>query len=175
MPQADRFLGLRLVVVVVAMFGFGYALVPLYAVFCEITGVNGKTDEIAAVVVEAPDTDRVVTVEFIGSVNQNAPWDFRPSVHEIEVHPGKLYRTTFVARNRSDEDIVGQAVPSVAPGQAAKFFQKTECFCFTEQRFTAGEEREMPVVFLLDPELPAHVDRVTLGYTFFDRATLAAR
>ncbi len=173
--QSGLSLTWQLVTLVVAMFGFGFLLVPLYDVFCDITGVNGKTDDRPAQVVEAPDPDRLVTVEFLGSVNQNAPWEFRPSVTKMQVHPGKLYDTTFFARNLADEAVVGQAVPSVSPGQAAKYFQKTECFCFTDQAFAAGEGRDMPVRFILDPAIPAHVETVTLSYTFFATNKVAAR
>ncbi len=165
----------QLVVLVIGMFGFGFALVPLYDVFCDITGLNGKTDSQAAVVAEAPDTDRTVTVEFIGNVNESAPWSFRPAVARMEVHPGKLYDTTFFAENLTDEVLVGQAVPSVAPGQAARHFQKTECFCFTRQEFAAGEGRDMPVRFIVAPELPGYVETVTLSYTFFATEQVAAR
>ena len=158
----------KLLAMTVAMFGFGFLLVPLYDVFCEITGLNGKTDSSAAVITEAPDLDREVTVEFVGTVNQGGPWEFRPEVSRMRVHPGKLYSTTFYARNRSHDGIAGQAVPSVSPGQAAEYFRKTECFCFTRQDFMAGEEKDMPLRFIVDPGLPAHVDTVSLSYTMFD-------
>lgn len=156
------------------MFAFGYLLVPIYDVFCDLTGINGKTDNSAASVVEQPDMNRTVEVEFIGSVNENGPWEFRPSVERMTVHPGKLYDTTYFARNLAGRDIVGQAVPSVSPGQAARHFQKTDCFCFTEQRFVEGEGRDMPVRFIIDPELPKHVETITLAYTFFATDKLAA-
>ena len=156
------------------MFAFGYLLVPIYDVFCDITGINGKTAASAATVVESPDMDRTIVVEFISSVNQNAPWEFRPSVARMTVHPGKLYDATFFARNLADRDLIGQAVPSVSPGQAAKHFQKTDCFCFTEQHFEQGEGRDMIVRFIIDPELHGHVETVTLGYTFYATEKLAA-
>ena len=123
----------RLLLVVAGMFAFGFAMVPLYDVFCDITGLNGKTGGRAAVAKIAPELDRTVTVEFIASVNQSMPWDFEPKVTRMEVHPGQTYRTSFYARNRTDQPMVGQAIPSVAPGIAAPHFKKTECFCFTEQ------------------------------------------
>ena len=114
-----------------------------------------------------------MTVEFMASVNQNAPWEFRPSVSRMQVQPGKFYDTTFYARNRTEDSLIGHAVPSVAPGQAARHFQKTECFCFEEQLFGPQEGRDMPVRFILDPDLPAHVDTVTLSYTFFAQQRVA--
>jgi cytochrome c oxidase assembly protein subunit 11 len=160
----------RLLLVVAGMFGFGFAMVPAYNVFCDITGLNGKVNRRAAAVSAfEPDLNRTVTVEFVANVNQTMPWDFRPEVSRMEIHPGKTYRTRFYARNRTHRSMVGQAVPSVTPGVAAQHFKKTECFCFTEQQFAAGEGRDMPVLFMVDPELPADVEVVTLSYTFFDK------
>lgn len=160
----------RLLFVVVAMFGFGFAMVPLYDVLCDITGLNGKTGgRVAIAAVMEPDLDRTVMVEFIANVNQSMPWDFTPVVSRMEVHPGKMYRTSFHAKNHTDRTMVGQAIPSVTPGLAAQHFKKTECFCFTEQQFSAGEEREMPLLFMVDPELPEEIGVVTLSYTFFDK------
>lgn len=170
----DPWLVAKLGLMVIAMFGFGFALVPLYDVLCDVTGIGGRTNTEAAVVVEAPDVNRVVTIEFTGTVNESAPWQFRPVNPKIEVHPGKLYTVQFVAENMTDRDLIGQAVPSVAPGHAARFLQKTECFCFEQQNFEARERREMPVRFIIDPELPAHLDTLTLSYTFFDTTRLAA-
>lgn len=163
----------KLLLLAVGMFGFGYLLVPIYDVFCEITGLGGRTGDQATVAQMDPDPDRIVTVEFIASVNQGAPWEFRPSVSRMEIHPGEMYQTSFFARNESEEFLVGHAVPSVAPGQAARYLQKTECFCFNAQDFEAGESKDMPVVFFLDPEIPEHVDTVTLSYTFFARDRIA--
>ena len=159
----------RLLLAVTAMFGFGFAMVPLYNVFCDLTGLNGKVGgRVEAVGVEA-DLNRTVMVEFVANLNQTMPWEFRPEVSRMEVHPGKVYRTSFYAQNRTDRIMVGQAIPSVTPGTAAQHFKKTECFCFTEQQFAAGEGRDMPVMFMVDPELPDDVQVVTLSYTFFDK------
>ena len=163
----DRLLTLKLAGLGVAMFVFGFALVPLYAVFCVVTGLGGKTANAAAVVVERPDPSRTVRVEFLGSVARGGQWHFEPSVSHIEVHPGQLYETHFLARNLRDGETVGQAVPSVAPGNVAKYFHKTECFCFTSQKFAPHEERELKVVFMLAPQLPVDVDTVSLAYTYF--------
>jgi cytochrome c oxidase assembly protein subunit 11 len=169
-----RIMVLKLAGITLAMFGFGYLLVPIYEVFCDITGLGGRTSNEAATVAIAPDMSRSVRVEFVASVNANGPWEFRPEVPSMTVHPGQMYTTTYWARNLRDLDVVGHAVPSVAPGTAARYFNKTECFCFTEQQFAPNEGRDMPVIFIIDPDLPAHVETVTLSYTFFDRAGLAA-
>lgn len=172
--QANARIVRRLLFVVVGMFGFGFAMVPLYNVFCDITGLNGKTNSSAATVQDLQvDEDRTVTVEFLASVNENLAWDFASQVAKLQVHPGKPYTVSYSARNRADHAVVGHAVPSVAPGSAAEHFRKTECFCFTDQLFQPGERRDMPVTFVIDPELPDKVEVVTLSYTFFDTGKLA--
>jgi cytochrome c oxidase assembly protein subunit 11 len=160
----------RLVVVVVAMFFFGFALVPAYDVFCKITGFNGNRANAGAapVVLGAVDTSRTVTVEFVASVNESMPWEFRPDVTRMQVHPGQHYMANFYARNQTRNVMVGQAIPSVTPSGGALHFHKTECFCFTQQRFGAGEGREMPLRFMVDKDLPKDVNTLTLAYTFFD-------
>ncbi len=161
-----------------AMFGFGYLLVPLYDKFCEITGIGGRTGEAVTASVEqtlsaSPDYSRLVTVHFDATVNSALPWRFEPTERMMDVHPGKLYETMYVAYNRSDEPVVGQAVPSVSPGQASLYFNKTECFCFTEQLLGPGESRDMPVRFIVDPNLPKDTSLVTLSYIIYknDEAT----
>jgi len=159
----------NLLFVVVAMFGFGFAMVPLYDVFCDITGLNGKTSG-EKYVSDTPmqiDTTREIKVEFLANLNDGMPWEFKPLTYSVKVHPGEPSRIEYVARNKTDRDIVGQAIPSVSPGQAAAYFQKTECFCFTEQVLKAGEEKIMPVVFVIDPSIDEDVREVTLSYTFF--------
>ncbi|MBR9813201.1 cytochrome c oxidase assembly protein [bacterium] len=160
----------KLVITTLAMFGFGFALVPLYEIVCEITGFNGRSEGLSLVasVDEAPVTDRTVRVEFLTSVNRGMPWEFAATQDSITVHPGKLYTVEFTAENSAGRDMVGQARPSVAPWDAAKYLRKTECFCFNRQPMQAGETKVMPMRFMLDPELPAHVDTVTLSYTFFE-------
>ena len=158
----------NLLFVVVGMFGFGFALVPLYDVFCDITGLNGKTgDQYVSQESMQVDTSREITVEFLANVNAEMPWEFKPVTYSVKVHPGEASRIEYVARNKTDRDIVGQAIPSVSPGIAAAHFQKTECFCFTEQVLKAGEEKIMPVVFMIDPSIDEDVHEVTLSYTFF--------
>ena len=150
------------------MFFFGFALVPLYEVFCEITGLGGRTNATAvAAVEENPDRARTVRVEFLAAVAPTAPWEFRPSVSSVQVHPGEIIETTYLARNLTGASLTGQAVPSVAPGLAAEHFIKIECFCFTAQEFAAHEERALAVRFLIDPKLPRHLDTVTLAYTLY--------
>lgn len=172
-PVSSAAFARRLGLLAVAMFGFGYLLVPLYDVFCEITGFGGKTNGTAVAAVERVDETRTVTVEFVTTVNEYAPWDFRAVQATMDVHPGKLYRASFVARNLSAEDKTAQAVPSVAPTSAARYFRKTECFCFTEQPFAPAEQRELEVQFIVDNKLPDYVDTVTLSYTFFDTVRLS--
>ena len=174
---ANTRLAAKLALVTAVMFGFGYALVPLYNVFCEITGLNGKTGRVSAEVAAATEVDRTrtVTVEFVTNTSGSLPWDFRPKVTKVTVHPGAPTDVMFEAHNRAQFAIVGHAVPSVAPNAAARYFNKTECFCFTEQVLAPGESRDMPVRFVVDPRLPEHVRVLTLAYTFFEAPSTAAR
>ncbi|WP_448556522.1 cytochrome c oxidase assembly protein [Thalassotalea montiporae] len=159
----------KLVLVVFAMFGFGFAMVPLYDVFCEITGLNGKTADTAAQVNDkGVDESRLVTVQFISHLAKGIPWQFEPMVREIQVHPGEMKLVKFYAKNESQSPIIGQAVPSVSPGQAALYFQKIECFCFNHQPLQASEDVEMALQFYVDPELPDDISTLTLSYTLYD-------
>ena len=161
----------RLLLVTVAMFGFGYAMVPLYDIICDITGLNGKTGRMSVAEAEASGADvaqRQITVEFVASVSAGTPWVFRPTVSSMVVTPGEQYAATYYAENLSGSTMVGQATPSVSPFAAARHFNKTECFCFTRQVFEPDSGRDMPLTFIIDPDLPANVDRVTLSYTFFN-------
>ena len=166
---ANRRVVRRLLLAAVAMFGFGFALVPLYDVFCDITGINGKTGRIEAeaALSQQVDTERMVTVEFLSSVRSDLAWDFKPAVKRVRVHPGEVTEVNYIARNRTGETVAGQAVPSLAPGLAAKYFNKTECFCFTRQALGPNEEKLMPLRFVVDPDLPEEVGTVSLSYTFF--------
>jgi len=163
----------RLLLFAVGMFAFGYALVPLYDVFCEITGFGGRTNTAPVVVAEAADSSRSIRLEFVTTVNEYAPWEFRSAVAGMTVHPGGLYEATFVATNLTDRRMTAQAVPSVAPAGAGKYFRKLDCFCFTAQEFAANETRELPVRFIIDSGLPGYVDTITLSYTFFDTARIS--
>ncbi|MEX0951774.1 MAG: cytochrome c oxidase assembly protein [Gammaproteobacteria bacterium] len=160
----------KLAVIAVAMFGFGYAMVPIYNVLCDITGLNGKTGETSAALLDAEGVDRSrsVRVELISNVNGNLPWEFGPMTDEVSVHPGEIGEATYYVKNNSDRVIVGQAIPSVSPGPASVHFNKTECFCFTEQTLQPGELREMPVRFVINPAVSDRYKVMTLSYTFFE-------
>jgi cytochrome c oxidase assembly protein subunit 11 len=159
----------RLLLIVFGMFGFGFALVPLYDVFCDLTGLNGKTNDTAVNYVEnGVDTSRTITVQFISRNAKGIPWQFEPMEKEIKVHPGEVKFVKFYAKNESTRDIIGQAVPSVSPGLAAAYFQKIECFCFTQQPLKANEEIEMGLQFYVDVELPEDLSTLTLSYTLYD-------
>lgn len=170
----NRSLIFELLVLTAAMFAFGFLLVPLYDVFCEITGFGGRTNETAMVAVESPDESRTIRVEFLTTVNEYAPWEFSSDVTSMEVHPGKMYFATFTARNLTASELTGQAIPSVAPTAASGHFQKIECFCFTSQEFAANETRSLPLQFIVDPELPEYVNTITLQYTLFDTLRMSA-
>ena len=166
-----------MVAVSLVAFGFSFALVPLYRIACEkVFGIRlerGASDPGDAMA--SARSERMVTVTFDGGVNSKLPWEFGPRQLSMQVRPGELYETTYYARNTSDRDIVGSATPSVAPARASQYFNKTECFCFTAQTLIAGETREMPVRFIVDPDLPEDVRTLTLSYTFFKNDTLTAR
>ena len=171
----NQSLTIRLLVVVVAMFGFGFALVPLYDVFCDITGINGKTENQAAVWKDvAVDDSRTVTVEFITRTNTGMPWEFRAETTRVKVHPGEVNTVSFYVRNPSASEIIAQAIPSVSPGQAALYLNKTECFCFNQQPLQAGQEAWMPMSFYVDANLPADISYFTLQYTLYDVTARAA-
>ena len=164
----------QLLLVVAGSFAFGFALVPLYDVFCDITGFGGRTNSTAVAAIEAPDESREIRIEFTTTVNEYAPFDFTADVDSMTVVPGKMYYATFTARNLRTSGIVAQAVPSVVPVAASEHFEKIECFCFNNQSFAAGEERAMPLQFIVDPDVPEYVDTITLQYTFFDTTRFAS-
>jgi cytochrome c oxidase assembly protein subunit 11 len=155
----------------VGMFGFAFALIPLYDVFCEITGLNGKTTGQAALAREinhSPQAvERQVTIEFIAKVARGMPWEFRPLKSKMIVQAGAMNTTQFYVRNRAQGPVTGQAVPSVSPGLASQYLKKVECFCFEQQELSAGEEMEMGVSFYVDADLPADISELTLSYTMF--------
>lgn len=165
----NRVMFRKLVVVAVLMFGFGYALIPVYRKICEVTGVNFLTPK--DVTVEAPantqiDKTRTITVEFDG--NAQGPWRFRPTVASMQVHPGEMTQVTYEVVNTQPRNVDAQAIPSYAPMQSAAFFKKVECFCFTQQTLGPNQAKQMPVVFYIDPKLPKEVTTITLSYTFFE-------
>ena len=167
--NSNRRLTVRLLLMVVGSFAFGFALVPLYDIVCEVTGI-GSRDRLsrAAVAGAATAEPRVVVVEFTASVPGGGRWEFEPVVVTMEVQTGQLYETHYRARNLSGREVTGQAVPSVAPMRANRYFLKTECFCFTPQQFAKDEERELVVRFVVDRDLPPGIDRLTLSYAFYD-------
>ena len=175
-----RLLG-KLSIVALAMFGFGFLLVPLYSVVCDVFGINGRFVDIdsgtydiaaqtrrAAQLTQNVDRTREVTVQFLASRNQNLNFEFRPLEKKLTLHPGEMGEVKYFAKNLTGRDVVAQAVPSLVPGTAVKYFAKTECFCFTQQTLKAGEGKEMPLRFVVDPALPKNVSTITLAYTFFD-------
>ena len=178
-PGSHGLLALKLTVVTLLAFGFGFALVPLYNVFCSVTGYGNREDLVRA---SAPPTaagqdgSRLVTVEFMASLPTVGNWQFRPDQKSMQVVPGRLYEARFYAANETGRATWAQAVPDIAPSNATPFFHKTECFCFTPQQFAVGEGRDMAVRFFVDPALPKYVDRITLAYTFYDsKAPVAQR
>lgn len=169
--RSMRSLLTKLFVFPVMMFGFGYLMVPLYDVFCDVTGLNGKTGAISTANASqmVVNTEREIKIQFTSNINENGSWEFHPAQSIMTVHPGKPYTTTFYARNKLNEAVVSQSIPSVTPNKAAAHFDKMECFCFTEQKFAALEEREMPVTFVVGTAVPEEVDTITLAYTLFTK------
>ena len=161
---------LKLVMIPVFMFGFGFALVPLYDVFCEVTGLNGKTGRVEASEINQKqvDTSRTVKVKFIANTGNGLRWRFEPVVTDMEIHPGQIYEAMYRVSNRTDKQTAGQAVPSVSPVPASLHFNKTEGFCFTKQELGPGETRDMPIRFVINHDLPEEIVEVTLSYTFFN-------
>ena len=165
----------KLLGVSLAAFAFTFSLVPLYRIACEkVFGIRLEQGPGAAATVVAPKA-RTVTVQFDGGVNSKLPWAFHPEQLTMQVVPGELNEALYFARNDSANPLVGSAVPSVAPSRASGYFTKTECFCFTAQTLQPGEKRDMPVRFIVDPDLPADVKTITLSYTFFKNDALTAR
>lgn len=160
-----------LTIVVLGMFAFGFALVPIYNSLCKTLGINGKTNP-EAVAYDASKvtvaTNREVLVEFVATNNSGVPWEFYPETKKIRVHPGEIVKLAFYAENKTDHAMTVQAIPSVTPGIAAKYLKKTECFCFTQQTLNGHEAMNMPLLFHLDTALPEDVKTVTLSYTLFD-------
>ena len=174
--RANRKLVRGLLIMTVGAFAFGWALVPLYDVLCRAAGIgNAEAKSGKSAVREAIDPNREITIEFLAQPASVGSFDFRPKVTSMRIHPGKLYDTLFYARNLTQVASVAQAVPSISPAGTAKYFRKTECFCFSPQKFAAGEGRDMPVRFIVDPELPGNVDKLTLAYTFYDTTQSATR
>ena len=178
--KSHRRLVIKLLAGVALSFAFGFALVPLYDVFCEVTGLNGKTAGpggfgVGGIINSgAPpsashiDKNRIVTVEFTDTVMPGLPWEISPQTARLDVHPGELHQVTYRVRNLSDQPIVGQAVPSVSPGLAAASFEKLECFCFSQQALAPGETKELPLLFTVKNSIDKDIHTITLAYAFFN-------
>jgi cytochrome c oxidase assembly protein subunit 11 len=167
--KANRTLTGQLWLFAAGAFAFGFALVPLYNVICDVTGYGDKTKlRQASTIVATPDETRLVTIELLADSPSFGDWEFRPEKPTVEVHPGQLYEAKFYAHNLRAMPVTAQAIPSIAPLQATKYFHKTECFCFTPQAFEARQERELTVRFIVDPKLPRNIDRLTLAYSMYD-------
>ncbi|MEI6860394.1 MAG: cytochrome c oxidase assembly protein [Shewanella sp.] len=167
--KSNRKLISMLIAGAVGMFGFGFALVPLYDVLCEKLGINGKTQNSASTYKSIIiDKSRTITIEFMTQIQNDMPWEFKPAVKRMQVYPGELVHTNFNAKNLSKQTIIGQAIPSVSPGQGAAYFNKTECFCFNQQRLKAEESAELPLIFFVDPDLPDSITTLTLSYTLYN-------
>lgn len=166
--QRNKTLALKLAGVAFGMTAFGFAMVPLYDVFCDVFGINGKTGGKSAELQQQVDTSRTVTVEFLAAVDRGLPWEFTPVVKKLQVHPGELHHVSFKVLNHTGERVVSQAVPSLTPGLATMYFNKTECFCFSNQPLEAHAGAELPMSFIIDPQLPADVHTLTLSYTLYN-------
>jgi cytochrome c oxidase assembly protein subunit 11 len=174
--RANRKLVRALLIMTAGSFAFGWALVPLYDVLCRAAGIgNAEAKAGKSVAQEAIDPNREVTIEFLAEPASVGSFDFRPKVASMRIHPGKLYDALFYAKNLTQVASVAQAVPSISPTGTARYFHKTECFCFEPQKFAPGERRELPVRFIVDPQLPSTVDKLTLAYTIYDATQSAGR
>jgi cytochrome c oxidase assembly protein subunit 11 len=165
--QANQQTLVKLLVVAVLMFGFGYAMVPFYRAICDALGLNSvaKADVVASTQI---DTGRLLTIEFDTNLRNDLPWTFAAVKKSVRVHPGALTQVMFEVRNSSDRAVTGQAIPSFGPQLAGRYFKKLDCFCFTQQTLAPGEVRRMPVAFVIEPGMPEDVNTVTLSYTFFE-------
>jgi cytochrome c oxidase assembly protein subunit 11 len=165
--SGKRALPIKLAILAVAMFGFGYLLVPLYSVVCRLAGLNQLQSADSVAAGTRTDVKRTVSMQFDANLRDGLPWVFRPMQPVVQVHPGQLVRVSYEASNTSDRAIVGQAIASFAPADAAAYVRKLECFCFSTQTLAPHEVKNLPVVFVIDPALPRDIPTVTLSYTFF--------
>lgn len=162
-------LSLKLGVTVVGMFVFAiWIMPPLYDAFCEVTGLNGKTGGRYEATDAGIDTSRTIKVQFVATNNEGMPWEFQPTIRSVTVHPGEQKRIDYLARNPTERDMVGQAIPSLVPFKATNYFHKTECFCFEQQPLAGGEAAELPMFFIVDRDIPKNINTITLSYTLFD-------
>ncbi|NOI73009.1 cytochrome c oxidase assembly protein [Vibrio owensii] len=167
--SSNKKLTIKLLLATAMMFGFGFALVPLYDIMCDALGINGKTSEVAAIQPTGMQADisRTIRVEFMAHVSPDMPWEFKPKVVSMDVHPGEVIQTEYLAFNQSGEDLVGQAVPSVSPGTGAAYFNKIECFCFNQQPLEGKQQASMPLIFYIEPDVPNSIHTLTLSYTLY--------
>ena len=163
----NKSLALKVAGIALGMTAFGFAMVPLYDVFCEITGLNGKTITVAEQGAREV-KEREVTIEFVAHVDRGMPWKFQPPVAKMKVKLGEMHQVNFLAENLSGKHLIGQAVPSVSPGQAALYFNKTECFCFNNQPLDGRAKADLGLAFFVDEQLPANVHTITLAYTMYN-------
>lgn len=167
--QSNRKTTVKLVAVVIGMFVFAvYVMPPMYDLFCEITGLNGKTGGKYLATEVQVDKTRTINVQFIATNNENMPWGFKPMMQSIKVHPGEEVEVRYLASNPTDKPMIAQAIPSLVPFKAAEYFHKTECFCFNQQPLDGGESAELPLRFIVDQDVPKQVHTITLSYTLFD-------
>jgi len=171
--HSNQRLALRLGLVALFFVGFGFAMVPMYDVFCELTGLNGKTNAAPMVADQNTQVDltRSVKVEFLSQTMPGVGLQFKPEQFSMRIHPGEINHINYTVKNTSNKVFVGQAVPSITPAQATRYFEKLECFCFTQQTFQPGETRTMPVVFVVNPKMDRDLGTVTLSYAFFEAPT----
>lgn len=169
LKQANKKVIKYCVIATLGMFGFGFAMVPLYNTFCQITGLNGKTAGRYQVdyAVEV-DPSRTIKIQFMTNLNQGMPWEFKPMAKSLTVHPGEIKQVSFYVKNLSNKPIIGRAIPSISPGILASYMHKTECFCFNEQLLNPGESQVLPLMFFLDKDFPKQYSEMTLSYTLFD-------
>ena len=167
LKQKNRRTMRRLTLVAVGMFGFGFALWPLYTVLCEVTGLGGRAIQVEENNSEAVASNRVISIRFDASVNSSLPWEFKAKEKVSEYNLGVPSTAYYVAMNPGSDAVTGQATYNVTPPEASLYFVKTECFCFTEQTLAANESRDMPVYFYIKPDLPEHIKDITLSYTFY--------
>jgi len=170
MQYSNRNVLVKLILLAVGMFGFGFALIPIYNSLCKNFGINGKV-QLERQVQSTPaalDTNRILRVEFVATNNSSVPWKFYPKIHSVELHPGEMYKLSFYAENKTNHKMIVQAIPSITPGIAAKYLKKTECFCFAQQSLNGHEAMYMPLLFHVDKDIPKNVNTITLSYTLFD-------
>jgi cytochrome c oxidase assembly protein subunit 11 len=170
MRGQNRKLLICLFLIAIGMFGFGFAMIPIYNTLCKNLGINGKValEKAAKANAQAVDANRVLSVEFVATNNSSVPWNFYPTVKKVEIHPGEMYKLSFYAENKTNHKMIVQAIPSITPGLAAKYLKKTECFCFAQQTLNGHEAMYMPLLFHVDKALPKQIKEITLSYTLFD-------